>query len=258
MRKLTLALALIALAVPCLAQAPDQARADFAIRYDVDSATKTYCVVNGSNGSPFGSPTKVSTPIETSGSSVTITAVTALSAPFTDVAVADTLYFTVSGETVQRTVVTNADTDTVTVDVAIDLSAGAGYTFSYKEPVCGTTAASGWISVEGYSVAQLQVNYVQGDLDTLDVALECRERSPDGGIVQVYPGASSACGFGTLATNVCTFATAATLPAASIAYKLETNAFDACRVALKYGSTDTSDVGANREIVTATLDLWRY
>ena len=258
MRKLILTMAALSLAVPALAQSPTSARADFAVRYDVDSATKTYCVLNGSNGSPFGSATRISAKVETTGSSITITAVTALSAPFTNVSIGDVLYFTVSGATVTRVVVSNADNDTVTVDTAIDLSAGAGFTFSYKEPVCGTAATFGWISVEGYSVAQMNVAYAQGDLDALDVSFECRDRSPDGNIVQVYPGAASACGFGALATNVCRFATPATLPAASLSFKLETNAFADCRVALKYQSTDTSDATTDRELVNASLDLWRY
>lgn len=255
MRKWILALAaILALAVPALAQTPDSAVADFVVRYDVASATKTYCAVTGGTGQdPFGQATRVSTTVETSGSSTTITAVTATSGPFTNVSVGDVLYFQVSGAYVRRTVVTNADNDTVTVDEAIDLSAGAGYTFSYKTPVCGTTAADGWISVEGYSVALMQVNYLAGDLDTLDVSFECRDTTPDGNIVQVYPGPTSACGFGTLATNVCTFATPAAIPGAGIAYQVETNPFEACRVALKYGSTD----GAARESVNASLTLWR-
>lgn len=257
MRKCILALALAALAVPGIAQQPAQEKANFAIRYDVDSATKTYCVVNGSNGSPFGSPTKISTKVETSGSSVTITAVTALSAPFTNVAIGDTLVFSVSGEDVVRTVVTNADNDTVTVDEAIDLSAGAGYAFSYWEPVCGTTAASGWIKVRGWSAVLMTVAYVQGDLDTLDVVFECQDTSYDANIVQVYPGAASTCGFGALSTNVCQFATPATLPAASLTVSLTANQYEACRVALMFGTTDTSDVGANREVVNASISVWR-
>ncbi len=252
MKKWILALALAALAVPGLAQ--QQEKANFSIRYDVDSATKTYCVLNGSNGDPFGSPTRVSTTVETSGSSATITAVTASSAPFTNVAIGDTLIFNVAGTDLARTVVTNADNDTVTVDEAIDLTAGAGYTFSYWEPVCGTAATSGWVTVRGWPQILMTVEYTQGDLDTLDVAFECQDTSYDHNIVQVYPGASSECGFGTLSTDVCQFATPATLPAASISVRL-TNLYEACRVALKYGTTDTSDVGANRERVNASIAL---
>lgn len=252
MRKWILALAALALAVPALAQTPDQATADFAIRYNVASATKTYCAVTGgTGGDPFGQATRVSTTVETSGSSVTITAVTVASGPFTNVSVGDTLYFDVSGTTLRRTVVTNADNDTVTVDAAIDLSAGAGYKFSYKSIACGTSSTDGWISVEGFSTALMTVSYLAGDLDTLDVSFECRDNTPDGNIVQVYPGPSSACGFGTLATDVCTFATPAAIPGAGIAFQIETNPFQACRVALKYGSSGTTSS------VNASLTLWR-
>jgi len=75
--------------------------------------------------------------------------------------------------------------------------------------------------------------------------------------VQVYPGAASTCGFGALATNVCQFATAATLPAASLTVGVETNTYDACRVGLKYAAADASDVGANLERVNASISLWR-
>lgn len=257
MRKWILALAALALPTVVLAQTPDVKRADFAIRYDVDSATKTYCVLNGANGSPFGSPTRVAIPVETSGSSTTITAVTASTDPFAgDLGVGDVVLFSVSGATLARTVVTNADDDTITVDQAIDLSAGAGYTFSYMDLACGTAATSGWVNVRGFPEVQMTVSYLQGDLDTLDVAFECRDDSPDHNVVQVYPGPGSSCGFGALSTNVCQFATPATLPAASIStYFVGT--FQDCRVALKYGSTDTSDAGANLERVNASITMYR-
>lgn len=258
MKKLILALAaLAALATTSPAQQPDNRTGYFAIRYDVDSASKTYCVLNGSNGQPFGSPVRVSTRVETVGSSTTITAVTALSEPFDDVSVGDVLVFSVNGTPTMRTVVTNADADTVTVDEAIDLSAGAGFTFSYWQPACGTAATSGWITVRGWPNVQMTVAYLQGDLDTLDVVFECRDQTPDHNIVQVYPGASSTCGFGALATNVCTFTTAGTLPAASLTVSLTSNQYEACRVGLKYGSADASDAGANIERVDASVSVWR-
>lgn len=249
MRKLMLALAALALAVPALAQNPATAVADFAVRYNVNAINKIYCTVGED---PFGQATRVATKVETSGSSTTITAVTALSGPFAAVAVGDVLYFDLAGATVRRAVVTNADDDTVTVGEAIDLSAGAGYKFSYKTPVCGTSTADGWISVEGFSVALMTVSYLFGDLDSLDVSFECRDTTPDGNIVQVYPGASSECGFGTLSTDVCSLTGPGTIPDAGLAVQVETNAFEACRVALKYGSSGTISR------VNASLALWRY
>jgi len=254
MRKFILALAVLALAVPALAQQPTSRKADFAVRYDVASALKTYCVLGGRTGNPLESGTQVTTPVETAGLNITITAVTALSAPFTDVSVGDVLYFDIFGTLYPRAVVTKADNDTVTVDQPIDLSAGAGYQFLYREPVCGTTDSFGWVNVGGYPVVNLTVDYKAGDLGTLDVVFECRDSSTDGNIVQVYPGATSSCGFGALSGDVCQFSTPGTLPVSTLSFTVENNVFAACRVGLKWGTSD----GAARESVNAFVSMWRY
>ncbi len=116
---------------------------------------------------------------------------------------------------------------------------------------------NGWIPVGGYEVVHLAVDYEQGDLGGLDVALECRYGGLGTPRVQVYPGAASDCGFGTLNTNVCTY-TSTTFPSNHIAFAIANSGFQECRAALAYRTSDTSDVGANRELVTVTVAVTRH
>ncbi len=240
MRRLLLALAALAFAVPSQAQT-----AHFAIAYDVASATPTYCVMAGARGNPWGEPIRVNIPIETSGSSATVTAVTALSAPFASIGIGDYIYVRrPDNVTETRTVLTNADDDTITVDSAVNWS--NGFVFEFLNLVCGTTEADGWINVTRFDTIQMTVEYETGDLDTLDVTWQCKEGSIVSGPVQVYPGPSSECGFGTLSTDVCSFSTPGT---DALSREIATSLFSACRMSLAFGSTD----GGTREDVDAIL-----
>lgn len=246
MRRLLLALALLlASAVPGLAQANT---AYFTINYDVavEQPTFTYCTMDGSRGDPFQEPIPVAIPIETVGSSTTVTAVTALSAPFANVDIGDRIFVRLGSgtdQTEQRTVITNADDDTITVDTAVDWS--AGFEFSYLALVCGTSADDGWINVTSLDTIQMTVEYAAGDMTGLDVVYECKE---GGGVnsvpVQVYPGPSSDCGFGTLNTDVCTLVLSDVLTR-----KIPENIFSFCRVGLAWRTAD----GGTADEVTATF-----
>lgn len=241
--------ALMLLALPVAAQDTGQHKAaNFTYGYDVASATPTYCALVGLNGDPFGAFISGPGTIETSGSSTTVTGVNAADDVFAGVGLGDVIQVRRPDGTVDiRVVVTNADDDTITVETAIDLS--AGFTWGYKTLRCGTTADDGWVNVSGYIIAQLSVQYTAGDLDTLDVAMFCREGALGSSSVRVYPGPSSDCGDGTLSGTVCTFATVGQ----GIAYKIPHNLFTACRVSLAYGSTD----GGTREFVTTTISVGR-
>lgn len=245
MRRLLLALALLlASAVPGLAQSNT---AYFTIQYDVavEQPTFTYCSMQGTRGDPWQEPIPVAIPIETSGSSTTVTAVTATTGPFTNVEVGDQIFVRRGGGTDvtdQRLVVAKADADGITVDVAVDWS--DGFEFSYLDLVCGTSAADGWINVTSVDTIQMAVTYVAGDMTGLDVVWECKDANPYASPTQVYPGPGSDCGFGTLNTNVCTFVLADTF-----SRKIPENIFAYCRVGLAWRTAD----GGTRDEVTAIL-----
>jgi len=246
MRRLLLALAfMLASAVPGLAQTNT---AYFAINYDValEQPTFTYCTMNGARGDPFQDPIPVAIPIDTVGSNTTVEAVTPGTNPFANVGIGDRIFVRLGSgtdQTEQRTVITNADDDTITVDTAVDWS--AGYEFSYLDLVCGTAATDGWINVTSVDTIQMTVEYAAGDLTGLDVVYECKE---GGGVnavpVQVYPGPSSECGFGTLNTNVCTFVLGDVF-----SRKIPENIFSFCRVGLAWRTAD----GGTADEVTATF-----
>ena len=241
-------LTLAALLVPVFAVAQgDQGQsraANFAYKYDVASATATFCTLSGVDGDPFGLPYQGRGTIETVGSN---TGVNAADDVFVDVGVGDVILVTIRNTSYVLVVVTNADDDTITVDTAVDFSAGV--VWSYKSLACGTTVNDGWISTAGYQTAQLTAQYDAGDLTALAIAFQCKEDALGSSMVQVYPGPSSECGFGTLATDVCEF----TAPGAALTFKIPHNAFAACRVSLAYVTAD----GATVDEVTATISLGR-
>jgi len=240
---------LLLLLLPAASWAQDSGQhksGNFTYLYDLDDNTYQYCVTNGAVDGPFGQAFSGPGTIETAGSSVTVTGVNAADDVFAFVGVGDVIY--VNG--LQRIVVTNADNDTITVETAITLT---GNVWSYKTLSCGTGATAGWAPVAGYTIMQFTVQFDQGDIDTLDVVWECKEDALGSGAVQVYPGPSSDCGFGTLSTNLCQFATEGD----RLAVKIPHNVFTSCRIGIKYGTTDASDAGANIEQITATISVGR-
>ena len=71
--------------------------------YDLDSTSYTYCRTTGQGGQVLSSGTPENILVTTSGSSTTVAAVTASSAPFARVAVGDFIYF-VKTQTQTKTV----------------------------------------------------------------------------------------------------------------------------------------------------------
>jgi len=249
MKKWILALAVLAL--PAVALAQQLQAANHNVRYDVDSATPIYCTLGGPEGA-WAQPYTGAGNLKTVGSSLTITSYTALSSALAGVDVGDVLSFDLSligGGLVTRTVVTNADDNTVTVDEAIDLSRVNGYPYFYRRHVCGTTATSGWIKVA--SPFQIHVQYDAGDLDALKVRLQCKGGTVDDGPVNVI-GPTDSCGGNTNdTTGACELATPGV--GGSLTWVELSGTWDACRMGLWYKTTDTSDAGANRESVTVSV-----
>ncbi len=248
MKKWILAALVALLASPAAAQG---VAANFTYLYDLDASSLTYCVLAGQGGDPWGAWLPGPGTIETSGSSATITGVDTDADVFEFVDVGDAIYVALpNGTTYTLNVVTNADADTITVDTAVNLDVDGGYVWSWKDLTCGTAATDGWITVADAFSLTMTVQFDQGDLDTLDVAWYCKGAGAGAGPVRVYPGPNSDCGDGTLSTDVCQLTEGQVL-----ATQIEINNFSACRMGMKYGSSDASDSGANLEQITATIDI---
>lgn len=231
-----------------------QNTANFTYRYDVDSATLTYCVLSGQNGSAFGGSMPGQGMIETSGSSTTLTGVNASDDAFTGVGVGDVLQIVPPAGRIQELRVVTAVTsvDEVEVNAAVDLT--GGITYRWLDLQCGTGLDDGWIDVVRGS--QFEMGWgivVQYDAGDLTGGLAMRIECVSGGIgeqpVIVYPGENDGCGVGgTLNGNQCEFATAGIDSRLSVVNDYST--WSACRVGL---AAVTSDTDGTIEDVTVTL-----
>ena len=244
-----------ALLLPALAGAQELRTANVAYLYDVDSTSKTYCKLVGERGDPFAGPIPLQGRIQTSGSSTTVTEETTGDNPFEQIGAGDVLVVDKGPAGIDTVaVVTKASSASVTVNEAVDWS--NGYSFKFYDLQCGTGANDGWIPVGNYSSVNGVVSFDQGDIAGLDFAMECKYGGLAGLLVQVYPGSGSGCGFGTLNTDVCTFSST-TFPNNHLAVVVANNGFEACRLALAYRTSDTSDSGTNREEVSARISVSR-
>jgi hypothetical protein len=250
MRKFILALAVVVL--PTVAVAQIEA-VNHNVRYDADSVvpTHTYCKVVPTNGDPWqGTPKSGAGKVKTVGTSLTITSFTGGSSALAGVDVGDVLTLNLGSSTVTRTVVTNADDDTVTVDQTIDLATGfaSGVSYTYKTQDCGTGDDDGWIKVE--SPFQIHVQYDQGDLTYLSVRLQCRGGTLDDGPVNVIAPADACGGNTNDGAGACQLATPGV--AGSLTWVELSGTFHECRMGLGV-SGDSSDAGAARESVTVSV-----
>lgn len=241
---------LLALAGSAGAQVGQVRKAHLFTNYDVDSATMTYGSFGGIQNDPFAGGINVGILIATSGSSTTVTAVTASTNPFGSVAAGDVISINIAGTATTRLVTARASADSITVNSALTIAA-TGLPFVYWKFNSGTAATSGWVDVSGLSDVTITVHYVQGDLDALTAVWECRLNDWDTQPTVVYPGESDLCGAaGTYSAGVCSFATASA--SADLAVVV-TGKWDSCRLGVAFASTDTSDAGANLEKVSAEL-----
>jgi hypothetical protein len=224
---------LSAFAASAGAQGADTAH--FAIGYDVASDTMTYCRMLGEKNDPWGAEWSSIIRIETSGADTAVTAVTATTAPFAALDVGDAIFVQTSPNTREvRWITAKADDDNVTVNANIDLT--GGFAFQYLLLDCGTDAEAGWIRVSARQTLTATVIYAAGDLGALEVVWEGRDNSLVSTAVQAYPGPSSSCGFGTLATNVCSYTTVGDAQAV----KVDSNTFAEFRVGLRHDGTDNA------------------
>lgn len=238
--------ALLLMAVPALAQEGQHKAANFNYKYDVASATITYCTMEGVAGDPFATGISGPGQVSTSGASVTVDGTVGQDA-FANVEIGDLFMVRLSnGNTETRVVVTNADDDTITVDSTITLP---GNVWTYKTLACGTTVNDGWISTAGYSNVLLTFQYDAGDLTNAAVTMECKSGGLEAAPVRVYPGVGSDCGDGTLNGVVCEFPT----PGQRISYQLSNNPFSACRIGVAWVTAD----GGTRDELNVMIDVGR-
>lgn len=253
---MALTVLLLAMTVgPPLGWADTQRTANFMIRFDVDSVTETFCRVTGQNGDPYGGTIPATPQIKTTGSSTSVTENVSGTNPFADLAVGDLLLVTRAtgtGGTDLRVITVRTDAANVTVDVAVDWS--GGFTFRYLKTRCGTTDADGWVDASGAKWISMTVQYEQGDLDNLSVRWYGRAAGIGSLPVEIHPGTAGSCGSGTLAARFCDFATPG--QASRTTYVTEAP-WNVVRMGFKRKTTDTSDAGANLEIVTATVTTSR-
>lgn len=233
MRKFLTFLAVLGIAAAADAQTRS---ATFAARYDVASATATYCKAAGPSGDPFKEPFAGNGAITTAGSNTTVTSYVALSSALNSVAVGDTLIIPQpDGTLLYRNITAKASANSITVDEAIDLSAVPGFSYSFLRHTCGTGITAGWVTVNGpFAIA---LRYDAGDLGALKFSVQCRDASVDAQPVVLFPGVLDSCGLGTNdGAGNCEIAATGVTGALTV---VEPNAiFAQCRVGLSWKTSD--------------------
>lgn len=241
--------ALAALLAPAaLAQQQGRVEETLVALYDLDSASYTYCSSAGVGGAVLSDGIPVAIPVTTSGSSTTVSAITATTAPFAQVAIGDIIYFLqtqvqatpeplVKGRVVERVVTAKASSDSITISSAIQLPATPTGTTFYRRPVtCGTAATNGWVPLFGYREASFTFMLNQGTFTTggVDARWECRNSGVDAQPVAIYTPA--------------TFTT----PGITSRYTVVANGtFDECRIGFKLSGTDDGpDTAGTEEQIT--------
>lgn len=133
--------------------------------YETDSLNYTY----GRIGSPSGHPVQGKYGVETSGSSVTVTATDGT--PFDPVNAGDIIVFKQPPDTkLVRTVDTWTSPTSIDVDTAVNLSAGTAWFFEpFKN---GTTVNDGWHHVGAWSAISVFVRVETLNSTGIDVNLE--------------------------------------------------------------------------------------
>jgi hypothetical protein len=215
--------------------------------YDLDATSYTYCRTLGVNGDVFGAWKQGPSKVVTSGSSTTVTSVTAGgSGAFNGVAAGDEIRIISSTGTITSRVVTaRASADSITIDAAVDLTTpAAGTQFWYRTLECGTETISGWFSTSPYQDLKItwEMNQVSLTSGYIDFRVECRDFGVDNQPVQVW-------GVGASGYPAAGFVTAGILLGRKAIYIPES--WYECRVgSIIVGTDDGADTGANAEKIT--------
>lgn len=242
-----LLIGLLLLFLPALASAQDMRKAAFVTDYDLDSASYIYCVTTGRDADPYGPPRQGQTAIETSGSSTTVTAVTAGTNPFALLAVGDVILVqTAPGTTATRYITAKASADSITVNTAVNLDIDGGYSFTWFQVTCGTAATSGWIDVAPYSIVTVTWQIDQMNAASIDVLAEGEVLGRGSGPVQFFPPSPTG-------TGVCETGNFTAVRTCHI--QISDSGFDRVRIGFRVNTDDGGDTGANAEDITAHLSV---
>lgn len=150
--------------------------------YDLAATSYIYCSTTDNTGKVWGWGSSVAVPVTTSGASSTVTAVSASSGPFTNVAIGDELTFNVDGVIYYRYVTGRASADSITISgfptATINLGDGkrgtSGYTFWYRTRTCSSADTAGWIPVRDRLHVTFIVSVETINATSIDTTLYCR------------------------------------------------------------------------------------
>jgi hypothetical protein len=233
-------------------RADEDRTANVMVRFDVDSATATYCRVTGQGGDPMGASLPGPDRVTTSGSSTTVTSAAGFGDLDADDIIIVSRALTTGVTDVRRVVGAPATTSSLTIDAAIDWT--GGFAWRYLKQTCGTGTTDGVIDVSGRTKKRFEVAFEQGDIDGLEWRLECRGAGIGATWQVVFPGAATACGAGSVASGYCRFATA-TAGIAGRYSVVDEAPWQSCRIGFKYQSSDASDAAGALEIVNASITV---
>jgi len=226
--KKLLVLIAVLLAAPALAQD----KRDVTYEVDYDSATETFCLLDTTQAT-------TSAPVQTSGSSTTLTAVSG--SPFSEVAVNDKLIISQGGTSYTRVVSARASATSITLDVAVNVTSAS---LKYQKLRCGTTTADGWFAMSRRA-GTIDINVGQLNVTGgLDVRVQCA--ATGGQPRQVYPALTPPTSTASYINFTAVGGMAVGIP----------DPWDKCRVGIKIGSADDGgDLTTNQERVTIKLEL---
>lgn len=157
-----------------------------------DGSNYVYCKINGSLGNPYGQPIAGAGLLTTTGASTTVTGSDA--AGFSGLITASATrasYIMVSTDGGNTNTLYRVVTKTSNTQISIDTSvnwASPGFSWTWFDEYCGTTAADGWIACG--SMSNLTFAYVGGS-GTANVVWEARGSDPAANPIQIYPDNSS-------------------------------------------------------------------
>lgn len=240
-RALALILTVVVLTpIPTSLAADDTVVKNFALKYDLDSATTIYCSVAG----PHVGVAK----IQTTGSSTSVTETTVGSNPFAPLAEGDVLEVNQTPPSTPdlRYISTYTDDSNVVINPAADWTSGK--TWKWYEQTCGTASTDGWMDVSGLVDFGITFEVQQIDATSVAFRIECRKQYPGAGTNVVYPGETSDCGpDGTLTAGYCVY----TGVSAQTVHIPESEG--SCRVGMKINTDDGADTTTHAEQITIGL-----
>lgn len=190
----TIALALLALAVPAAAQD----KGFYFSEHDLQSTSFICAAFTGKDGNPYGQIRQGQTFITTSGSSTTTTALAAGTQPFVGISVGSLIAVQTGpalADVLYRYVTAKASNDSITVNSAWDLGA-AGRAFYYYGYSQGTTVNDGWINIGALNLATIHFRIDTFNATSDDVKIECRHSTFNSQPNIVFPppaGAGASC-----------------------------------------------------------------